>query len=45
MARALALTAESIRLHAGERQLELLRRAVVLTGAAALILAGKSLPF
>ena len=45
MARALALTAESISLHAGARQLELLRRALLRTCAAALILAGKSLPF
>ena len=45
MARALALTAESIRLHAGERQLELLRRAVVLSCAGALIAADRALPF
>ena len=45
MARALALTADSIRNHASEWQLDLLRRAVVLTFAAALILAGKALPF
>ena len=45
MARALALTADTIRNHTSEWQLELLRRVVVLSSAAALILAGKALPF
>ena len=45
MTGALALTAETIRAHAGDRQLELLRRVVVLSCAGALILAGKALPF
>lgn len=45
MARALALTAETIRHHTGEKQIELLRRVIVLTCAGALILAGKALPF